>query len=103
MSISQILAGGGAAPAYLNAPLWSGRATLVAGGVGAQYVATPPFAVSQQTCVLITPLGSAPLGAWYATRAFGAPGAGTVTVNSANAGDAGKEVMISVWNTPDLV
>jgi hypothetical protein len=101
MSVSQILSGGGSFPAYVGGPFWSARLTLAAGGVGSIVTATLPFAVSQQTLALATPLGAAPLAPVFVTRAFGAAGAGTVSVNTADAGDAAKEVFLMVWNGPD--
>ena len=82
-----------------NVPAWLQEVTLVAGagGIAAQYVLTPPFAVDAATTAQVTPLGTQPGAIWWVTRSFGAAGAGTITINSSAAGDIGKLAQVCVF------
>ena len=89
----------GGTPAVLKGstiPSYAARATLVAGGVGAQVVITPTFAVSDLTTVQFSPQGRAPAGDLYLTTANGAAGVGTITIQSANVADVGLTVSVQI-------
>jgi hypothetical protein len=95
MSASQLLSG---SPALLNVPVVSQVVQLGAGGT---LTITPPFPVDQTTMIVVTPFGLAPLGTYWVSRVFGATGAGSFTIQSTNAGDAGKNVCYLLFKDGD--
>jgi predicted Na+-dependent transporter len=94
MSASSLVSG---TPASVpNVATWIQRVSLVAGGVAAQFVITPPFAVNDQLTIQYSVMGRAATGLLYATTVNGAAGAGTVTIQSANAGDVGLVLSVQL-------
>ena len=79
-------------------PSYSGTVTLAAGGAGSIFTFLTPFPVSQATHCIATPLGGSVNAPVYVTRGFGAAGVGTISINTTSALDAGRLVMVYVWN-----